>query len=91
MVKDKMSVVNQLHNMLTNHPERMHSKLEVSVISSENNALLERDEFEIFTNHPIKKIQDKVDKLKFKGGITTLSIKELVEKADKEYVLILAV
>ena len=91
MSKDKMSVVNQLHNMLTNHPERKHSKLEVSLISSKNNSLIERDEFEIYTNHPCQKIKDKVEKLKSKGGISTLSIKELVEKKEGEYYLILAV
>ena len=89
--KDKLGVVNQLHNMLTNHPERMHSILDVSLISANDNSLIAKDKFEIYTNHPIKKIQDKIDKLKFKGGIHTLSIKELVEKSAGEYVLILAV
>lgn len=88
---DNAGLLNQLHNMLTNHPERMHSKLNVSLISSKDNSLIERDEFEIYTNHPIQKITDKVDKLKTKGGISTLTIKELVEKSAGEYVLIVAV
>lgn len=89
--KDKLGVVSQLHNMLTNHPERMHSMLNVSLVNANDNSLITREEFEIYTNHPIQKITDKVEKLRTKGGISTLCIKELVEKADKEYVLIVAV
>lgn len=88
---DKLGVVKQLHNMLTNHPERLHSKLNISLISSKDNSLLVQEEFEIYTNHPIQKIKDKVEKLKTKGGISTLTIKELVEKSSGEYVLIVAV
>lgn len=89
--KDKLGVVNQLHNMLTNHPERMHSMLEISLISANDNSLIVKDKFEIYTNHPIKKIKDKVEKLKTKGGISTLKLLELVEKSEGEYVLIVAV
>lgn len=88
---DKTGVIKQLHNMLTNHPERMHSMLNVSLISKGDNTLLARDEFEIYTNHPEQKIKDKVEKLKTKGGITTLMIKELVEKTEGNYLLILSV
>lgn len=89
--KDNLGVISQLHSMLTNHPDRMESMLNVSLVSSKDNSLLARDTFEIYTNHPVQKIKDKVDKLKFKGGISTLKVLELVEKADKEYVLILSV
>ena len=88
---DKMGVINQLHSMLTNHPERMHSKLDVYLINSKDNYLIAKEAFEIYTNHPIDKIKDKVEKLKLKGGIYTLSIMELVEKAAGEYLLILAI
>lgn len=91
MKNDKAGVINQLHNMLTNHPERMHSVLNISLVSAKDNSLIARDEFEIYTNHPCQKIKDKVDKLKFKGGMSTLAIKELVEKSAGNYVLILAV
>lgn len=87
----KKGVIDQLHNMLTNHPERKHSILNVSLIKSEDNSLVGRDEFEIYTNHPEQKIKDKVEKLKLKGDVPTLTIKELVEKSEGEYVLILAV
>ena len=53
------SVIGQLHNMLTNHPERMHSMLEISVFN--NNKVIEKDEIEIFTNHPENKIREKVE------------------------------
>ena len=89
--KDKLGVINQLHNMLTNHPERMHSMLSITLVSSKDNSLIARDKFEIYTNHPIQKIKDKVDKLKTKGGISTLCIKELVEKSAGQYILIVAV
>ena len=88
--KDNM-VVRQLHNMLTNHPERLHSMLDISLVDSKDGALIVRDEFEIYTNHPIQKIKDKVDKLKFKGGYATLTIKELVEKTAGKYLLILSI
>lgn len=88
---EKNGVVSQLHNMLTNHPERMHSKLEVQLISAKDNTLIDSDSFEIYTNHPFQKIKDKVEKLRTKGGIHTLSIKELVEKSAGTYFLILAV
>ena len=88
---DKMGVVNQLHNMLTNHPERMHSMLNVYLISSKDDSLISKETFEIYTNHPVQKIKDKVEKLRLKGGISSLSIWELVEKSVNEYLLILAV
>lgn len=87
----RASIVNQLHNMLTNHPERMHSMLNVYLIGSKDNTFITRDAFEIYTNNPVQKITDKVDKLKTKGGIPTLSIWELVEKASGGYLLILSV
>ena len=88
--KDKLGVINQLHNMLTNHPERKHGMLQVTLISSDN-SVLAKDEFEIYTNHPMQKIKEKVEKLKFKGGIPTLNIKELVEKDEGVFYLIISV
>ena len=88
---DNTGLLKQLQNMLTNHPERMHSKLNVSLINAKDNVLLARDEFEIYTNHPVDKITEKVRKLKTEGGVYTLNLKELVEKSEGEFVLILSV
>lgn len=91
MREHKTGVIRQLHNMLTNHPERLHSMLDVRLVSSKDDTLIDSDRFEIYTNHPVKKIEDKVEKLRTKGDICTLEIKELVEKSEGEYFLILAV
>lgn len=91
MVQNEKGVIKQLQNMLTNHPERIHSKLHVTLIATKDHSLLERDEFEIYTNHPVKKITDKVEKLKLKGGFPTLEVEELVEKEPGQYILVLSV
>ncbi len=91
MVNYKKGLVSQLHSMLTNHPDRMHSMLEVRLVNRKTDELIDSDRFEIYTNHPVKKIEDKVEKLRTKGDIYTLEIKELVEKSEGEYFLILGV
>jgi len=90
-INDKTGVIEQLRKMLTNHPEKKHYMLNVSVISSKDNSLIGRDEFEIYTNHPVHKITRKVTKLRKEGGICSLNIEELVEKAEGKYILILSV
>lgn len=84
-------VINQLHSMLTNHPERMHSMLKIVLKSAGDGSVIGEDEFEIYTDHPEDKITEKVEKLRTKGGITTLRLKELTKVSDNKYTLMLEV
>jgi len=84
-------VVKQLKSMLTNHPERKHSVLKVTIIDRKDNSLKAREEFEIYANDPIEKIKEKVYKLRYKGNYSTLELKEFVEKTEGYFILILAI
>jgi len=86
MMKEKATeLLNQLRRMWTNHPERTHYPLDISVFKHNGKKVIERQKFEIYANDPITKIEEKIEKLKTKGGLTTLTIRKLNKTEDGGY------
>lgn len=86
----RLGIIEELHSMLTNHTDRPKFILNVFLLTSEG-ALIQRSNFEIFANDPISKIEEKVTKMRLKGGITTLKIAQIKKSSDNEYTLELSV
>lgn len=91
MMDYKKGLVSQLKNMLTNHYDRPKRKLEIRLVNKKDNTLIDSGVFDFYSNHPINKVKEKINKLRTEGDYYTLEIKELIEKSKGEYFLILAV
>lgn len=86
----KEIIFKQLRSMLTNHCDRPKYVLNVFLNDSMNHAI-GNDKFDIYANEPISKIEEKVTKMREKGGYTTLLLHEIKEIAEKEYTLVLSI
>ncbi len=75
-LKKNYGVISQLHSMLTNNPERPKFKLNAFLEDSEGK-IIDSDKFDIYANDPISKIEEKVEKLRTEGNMTTLRIIEM--------------
>ncbi len=65
----------ELQGMLTNHGDRPHHVLHVIVYCS--GKVIEENEFVIYANEPVSKIEGKIEKLKERKVYPTIKIKNI--------------
>lgn len=87
----KRGIIDQLHNMLTNHKERPHHTLNVEVLGAKSGVVVEKDKIVIYANEPVSKIEEKVKKMREEGNYYTICISDLHLAETGEYYLSLLI
>lgn len=93
VVKDGIAnkgIIDQLHNMLTNHNERPHHTFNV-VVKNGAGKVIEENKIVIYANEPLSKVEEKVKKMRDEGGYYTLAISEIRLEGNGEYYLSLTI
>ena len=80
-------IESELQSMLSNHPERPKYCMQLQFVDVKENVLKESS-FEIFANNPVKKIYEKVVKLRDKGGYRKLSVVSIHKEENDDKVLV---
>ena len=81
MTNTMNSIAHELKSMLSNHADRHKYHMVLQFVDAKENVMNESS-FDIYTNDPVKKIWEKVVKLRDKGGYRKLKVVSIQKKQN---------